>query len=77
MVVKEGMLLVATGVSLGAPGIFLAHGVIRGLLVGVTPSDPISLLASALGLLAVTMLTCYVPARSVLRIDPARLLRHG
>lgn len=75
LVVKEGMLLVAAGLSLGAPGIFLTHGLIRGLLVGVTPSDPVSLVASGVGLLGVTMLTCYVPARSILSIDPARLLR--
>lgn len=75
LVVKEGMLLVAVGLLLGAPGILVAHGLIRGLLVGVTPSDPVSLLASGLALVVVTMLTCYVPARSILRIDPARLLR--
>jgi len=65
-----------TGLLIGAPGIYLANGLIRGLLVGVSPSDPLTLLAAALGLLLVTMVTCYVPARRVLRIDPAQLLRH-
>jgi putative ABC transport system permease protein len=49
---------------------------IRGLLVGVSPSDPLTLLVAALGLLLVTMATCYVPARRALRIEPAQLLRH-
>jgi len=31
--------------------------------------------AVALGLIAVTMIACYVPARRVLRIDPAQSLR--
>jgi ABC-type antimicrobial peptide transport system permease subunit len=48
---------------------------IRGILVGVSPSDPLTLLAVALGLGLVTLLTCYVPARRVLQIDPAQLLR--
>lgn len=75
LVLKEGMLLVAIGLLIGAPGIYLANGVIRGLLVGVSSSDPLTLLAAALGLLLVTLATCYVPARRALQIEPAQLLR--
>jgi ABC-type lipoprotein release transport system permease subunit len=38
--------------------------------------DPLTLFAVALGLGLVTMVACYVPARRVLGIDPAQLLRH-
>ena len=48
---------------------------IRGVLVGVSPSDPVTLVAVALGLVLVAMATCYVPARRALRIEPAQLLR--
>jgi putative ABC transport system permease protein len=75
LVLKEGALLVMLGLLIGAPGIYMANGLIRGLLVGVSPSDPLTLLAAALGLLLVTMATCYVPARRALGIEPARLLR--
>ncbi len=75
LVLKEGALLVVVGLLIGAPGIYVANRLIRGLLIGVSPSDPLTLLAAALGLLLVTMVTCYVPARRALRIDPARLLR--
>jgi ABC-type antimicrobial peptide transport system permease subunit len=75
LVLKEGALLVMAGLLIGAPGIYMANGLIRGLLVGVSPSDPLTLLAAALGLLLVTMATCYVPARRALGIEPARLLR--
>jgi putative ABC transport system permease protein len=75
LVLKEGALLVMAGLLIGAPGIYIANGLIRGLLVGVSPSDPLTLLAAALGLLLVTMATCYVPARRTLRIEPAQLLR--
>jgi hypothetical protein len=54
-VLKEGALLVMPGLLAGAPGIYLASGLIRGPLVGVSPSDPLTLLAAALGLLLVTM----------------------
>jgi putative ABC transport system permease protein len=75
LVLKEGALLVMIGLLIGAPGIYIANGLIRGLLVGVSPYDPLTLLAAALGLLVVTMATCYVPARRALRIEPAQLLR--
>ena len=64
------------GALIGAPGIYFANSLIRGLLVGVSPSDPLTLLGAAVGLLLVTMATCYVPARRALRIEPAQLLRH-
>ncbi len=76
LVLKEGTLLVMMGLLIGAPGIYIATRLIRGLLVGVSPSDPLTLTAAALGLLLVTMATCYVPARRALRIEPAQLLRH-
>ena len=75
LVLKEGALLVMLGLLFGAPGIYLAGGFIRGVLVGVSPSDPLTLLTVALGLLLITMATCYVPARRALGIDPATLLR--
>jgi putative ABC transport system permease protein len=65
-----------TGLLIGVPGIYIANGLIRGLLVGVSPSDPITLLGASLGLVLVTMATCYVPARRALGIEPAQLLRH-
>jgi putative ABC transport system permease protein len=75
LVLKEGAVLVVVGLLIGAPGIFIASRLIRGLLVGVSPSDPLTLTAATLGLLLVAMATCYVPARRALRIEPARLLR--
>jgi predicted permease len=75
LVLLEGALLVGAGVLIGAPGIYAAGRLIRGMLVGVSPSDPLTLIAVASGLALVTMATCYVPARRVLQIEPAQLLR--
>jgi putative ABC transport system permease protein len=76
LVMKEGALLVMAGLLIGAPGIYIAKGLIRGLLVGVSPYDPLALLTAALGLLLVAMAACYLPARRALKIEPAQLLRH-
>ncbi len=75
LVLREGAALVLMGVLIGAPGIHLAGGLIRGVLVGVSPSDPLTLAGVALGLLIVTLATCYVPARRAMGIEPATLLR--
>jgi len=76
-VLGEGALQVGIGILLAIPGVIAGAGLIRGLLVGVSPWDPLTLLAVALGLLVVTVTACYLAARRVLRIEPARLLRHG
>jgi putative ABC transport system permease protein len=75
LVLGEGAALVALGVLMGVPGIYLVGGLIRGVLVDVSPSDPFTLLFVALGLALVAVAACYVPARRVLGIDPAQSLR--
>jgi len=75
LVLGEGALLIGLGVLIGAPGVYAAGGLVRGVLVGVSPSDPLTLVAVAIGLGMVAMAACYLPARRVLDIDPARSLR--
>jgi putative ABC transport system permease protein len=75
LVVGEGALLVGIGMLIAVPGIYAAGGLIQGLLVEVTPWDPLTLAAVAIGLVLVTMTACYVPARRVLMLDPAPVLR--
>jgi ABC-type antimicrobial peptide transport system permease subunit len=48
---------------------------IRGALVGVSPSDPGTLIGAVLALSLVTLATGYVASRRALRIDPVELLR--
>jgi putative ABC transport system permease protein len=75
LVVGEGMLLVLLGLLLGAPGIYLAARIVGGVLVGVSPFDPPTLGAVALGLALVAFLACWLPARRAVAIEPAGLLR--
>lgn len=75
LVLGEGAALVVAGVVIGLPGIYIASGLLRGVLVGVSPMDPLTLGSVALGLGLVTMVACYLPARRVLRINPAQSLR--
>jgi putative ABC transport system permease protein len=74
-VLVDGAKLVAIGLAIGVPGVYFAAGFIRGALVGVSPLDPVTLTTVAAGLAVVAMVACYVPARRVLRLQPAQSLR--
>ncbi|MDQ3604754.1 MAG: FtsX-like permease family protein [Gemmatimonadota bacterium] len=75
LVVGEGARLILLGLLLGVPGIYLSAQALSGLLVGVSPFDPLTLAAVAGGLALVALVACYVPARRVAAIEPAGLLR--
>jgi ABC-type lipoprotein release transport system permease subunit len=46
------------------------------MLFGVTPFDPASYAATALLLLLIAALACFVPARRASGLDPLVALRH-
>ena len=75
LVLAEGASLILLGLLIGVPGLWLAGRAVRGVLVGVSTADPLTLAAVALGLGGVALLSCYIPARRVLGIQPARALR--
>ncbi|HEY6418831.1 MAG TPA: FtsX-like permease family protein, partial [Candidatus Binataceae bacterium] len=77
LVVGEGARMLAIGLLMGIPGIYLAGQALRGLLVGVSPFDAPTLAGVAVGLIAIALLACYLAARRVTRIEPERLLREG
>lgn len=75
MVVRDGLRLVVAGVLLGVTGALSLGGLLRGVLYGVRPSDPLTL-ASVCALLAVAaLLASLIPAARATRIDPQAALR--
>lgn len=77
MVLLEGGMLLGLGLLLGVVGALLAMRAIRGLLFGVEPHDPVTLVAVSLTMLAVGIAACWIPAARAARIDPAEALRRG
>jgi putative ABC transport system permease protein len=62
----------------GTTRVALAFGVTRLIstfLFGVKPTDPLTYAAVALGLAAIALLACYVPARRATRVDPMVAVR--
>jgi ABC-type antimicrobial peptide transport system permease subunit len=66
---------VLLGAALGLPAALVLGRLVRGLLFGVTLSDPPSLAAALVGLVAVAGLACALPARAALRVEPLEALR--
>jgi putative ABC transport system permease protein len=48
---------------------------LRGILFGVTPTDPPTYLGVFALLACVSLFACYLPARRAARIDPVQALR--
>ena len=61
--------------ALGVGGALALSRFVRGLLFGVTPTDPVTLGAVTLVLVATAATAAYVPARRATRVDPVRVLR--
>ena len=75
LVLRDGAVLVLLGIAIGAPGVYFAGQLLRGILLGISPFDPATLAAVAGGLAFVALASCWLPARRVTRIDPAHVLR--
>jgi predicted permease len=75
LVVGQGTRLIAIGVALGLAGAFTAARVLKSLLYGVSPTDPLTFIVIALLLTFVALLACWIPARRATKVDPMIVLR--
>jgi putative ABC transport system permease protein len=75
LILRDGLLVVGSGLVLGgAAALWLARG-LTGLLHEVAPADPLSLFAVGALLSAVGIVAVYVPARRATRIAVTEALR--
>ena len=74
-IMRRGAVMAALGVALGIAGSVALTRVLRGLLYGVSPVDPLTFASVAVLLITVALLACLVPARRATNIDPAVALR--
>ena len=75
MVIRQGMVLAATGLAVGLPSAWLLSRVLSSLLFEVSPRDPVTFAAVAALLGIVALVACAVPAWRVTRVDPLTVLR--
>jgi putative ABC transport system permease protein len=75
LMARDVSVVMGIGLSLGLAGAILAGTAIRGLLFGITPWDPLSQAITIGVLVLVAVLAAWSPARRVMGVDPAIVLR--
>jgi predicted permease len=75
MILAEGAGLGVVGVAIGLAGALALGRALSGMVFEVSPTDPLTLAAVSLLLLAVALAACLLPARRALRVDPIAALK--
>jgi putative ABC transport system permease protein len=75
LVIGQGMRLSLSGIGLGLAAAFALTRVMRSMLVGVAPTDPVTFGAVALMFCAIAATACWLPARRAAGLDPITALR--
>jgi predicted permease len=76
MVMRESLTLVLVGVAIGIAGALAAGRLISSVLYDTKATDPLTITASALVMIAVAALAGYLPARRAAKVDPMVALRY-
>jgi predicted permease len=76
MVMSQGLRLTAIGLGIGLCAAFGAARLLSPLLYGIRANDPATMMAVAMGLAAIALTACYLPARRAMSVDPPVALRY-
>lgn len=75
MVLRDGLRIAGVGLAIGLGAAFGVTRVMKGILWGVSPTDPPTFFGIATLLGGVVLLASYLPARRAARVDPMVALR--
>jgi len=76
MVLRESLLLLGIGLSLGLPLAVAATRIIKGQLFGLSAVDPITFAVAIIVVSGMTLFAAWLPARRATKIDPMVALRY-
>ncbi|HSB14921.1 MAG TPA: ABC transporter permease [Bryobacteraceae bacterium] len=75
-VLGSTMRIVTAGLGIGVAVALALSSVVRGLLYGITPTDPAVFATTILVLAGTAALASYLPARRAAKVDPMKALRY-
>ncbi|MEP6779775.1 MAG: FtsX-like permease family protein, partial [Gemmatimonadaceae bacterium] len=75
LVLREGALLAVAGIVIGGIGALALTRLLKGLVFGVSTTDPIAFVAVTLLLATVALIASWLPALRAARVDPMDALR--
>jgi putative ABC transport system permease protein len=75
MILRQGLTLVLIGLAGGTAAALFLVRLMKQVLYGVSPTDPLTFLAVAAVLLAVAAVACLLPARRATIVNPITALR--
>jgi ABC-type antimicrobial peptide transport system permease subunit len=76
LVLRESLLLLAIGLTLGIALAFAASSAAASLLFGLKAHDAATLIMATLILAVIALAASYIPALRAARLDPLEALRH-
>jgi predicted permease len=76
MVLRESLVMSVAGAVVGLPLAVGAAYLLRSILYGLGPSDPLTFGAALCGMFVVALLASYIPARRATKVDPMVALRY-
>jgi len=77
LVLRQVIVLAVAGVSIGTPVAIGVAPAVRSFLYGITPRDPLIIIAAASVMFTVAIVAGFLPARRASRIEVLAALRHG
>src|SRR5262249_20517024 len=77
LIVGQGMRPILAGMAAGVVGAIGLSRFVSSLLFNVKPIDPLTYAVVVLLVAVAALLSCYVPARRALRVDPVAALRQA
>jgi predicted permease len=75
LILKRGLVQLAVGLPFGLAGALVLGVVLEGMLIQMTPGDPLTLVLIALTSSVVAVGACLLPARHAMQVDPVIALR--
>jgi putative ABC transport system permease protein len=77
MVLRQGVVLAAVGIAIGAVTSFGATRAIETMLYGISATDPVAFVGVIVVLACVALLASWLPARRAARVEAMEVLRNG